>query len=557
MTKPDIILAINDGHDANCTLADGENILLSSSRERFTRCKFQGGYPGEIINYIKNEYGIKKEDISQVIFTNRLNFVHRFFSKTFHAYYHDYFSTAQALYLFYQHFFRKIPLYQEFMDILSRQAYRGRFKGMIFLDHHLCHAASAYYYSGIQKALVITADNIGDGLSASVYRGIGDKLEIIKPVGCLQSPGQFYGEITQLLGFDPLKHAGKTTGLAAGGDPLRLYPLMEMLFYLSRDHERMHIRSVLNPWKKKWIKKKLDGYSREDIAAAAQKRLEDCFVDFIRAYINKTGIRDIVVSGGVFGNVKLNQHIFELPEVNQLYVHPGMSDCGLSMGALACYWMFYKKKNPEFLRSVYLGPEPGPIPGDMIDRSRYRVSECGDLTGGIAERLSRGRIVAICRGRMEYGPRALGNRSILYNPADKSVNDWLNQKLKRSEFMPFAPVVLDEDMNDLFWAKNGGCLSDRFMTITYTAKPVMKQKAPAVVHTDNTARPQVLRRADNEFFYDIIKKYREITGIPCLLNTSFNMHEEPIVMTAGDAYRAWVQADLDVLVINNLIIEKK
>ncbi len=557
MTDPAIILSINDGHDANCTLAEGDRILLSTSRERFTRYKFQGGYPLEIIEYIRKNLGLSLDDIDQIIFTNRLNFVHRFFSKTFHAYYHDYFSLSQKLYLLYQDFFRRIPCYQNFMDMISRQAYRKHFRKIIFLDHHLSHAAAAYYYSGLQKALIITADNIGDGLSASVYKGCDGRMSLIKPIGCLQSPGQFYGEITQILGFDPLKHAGKTTGLAANGDPAKLYHVMEKLFYLSNNKESMHIKSIINPFKKSWIKKKLEGYSREDIAAAAQKRLEDCFIEFIKSYVRKSNIHDIVVSGGVFGNVKLNQHIFELPEVDNLYVHPGMSDCGLSMGATAYYWMEKKGKKPLFLDNIYLGPEPGNIPEDLIDREKYSIKEFHELEREIALRLAQGKIIAICRGRMEYGPRALGNRSIIYNPLDKSVNDWLNKKLNRSEFMPFAPTILYEDIDRLFSIKNGGCLSDRFMTITYSAKDIMRDKAPAVIHTDNTARPQVLRRSDNRFFYDIIKTYKDLTGIPCVLNTSFNLHEEPIVMTGNDACRAFIQADLDVLVLNNLIIEKK
>lgn len=561
MDKPFYILAINDGHDANCTLATKDGIILSASRERFSRKKFQGGFPCEIISFIKENHGISLSDIGQIIFSNRLNFVHRYFSKTFQSYYHDYFSISQKLYLLYQHLFRNVPYYANIMDFISSMTYKKLSDKVLFYDHHLCHAASAFFYSGLKRALVITADNIGDGLSASIYSGDKHKLSLVKAIGCLRSPGQFYGEITQIIGYDPLKHAGKTTGLAANGDPAVLYPLMEKLFYLSKNKGSFGIKSVLNPLKVAWMKKKLEGRKKEDIAAAAQKRLEDVFKELIRFYIEKTRIRDIVVSGGVFGNVKLNQHVFEMPEVENLYVHPGMSDCGLSMGALACYYMDRFNHVPSFLNNIYLGPKPGEIDKGLLDLKRYSIRDykqsSEELCLEIANCLKKGKIIALCRDKMEYGPRALGNRSIIYNPLDRSVNDWLNKKLKRSEFMPFAPSVIHEDVNDLFYIKNSGCLSDRFMTITYNVRPVMKEKAPAVVHVDNTARPQVLHKGDNEFYYNIIKYYKDLSNVPCILNTSFNMHEEPIVMTSFDAIRAFVSADLDVLVLNDSLIEKK
>ena len=556
MHTPETILAINDGHDANVTLARGDDILLSASRERFSRKKFQGGFPVEIMRYMRSEMGVSPQAIDRIIFTNRLNFVHRFFPSHFQYYQHDYFSKAQVAYLLYQDLFRRIPGVRGLCNWAGRIKYRGYFKRKpLFIDHHLAHALSAYYFSGIHHALIVTADNLGDGLAATVYLGKEQRVQRLKGIGCLHSPGQFYGEMTQLIGFDPLKHAGKTTGLAARGDWRKYYALMEQLF-AARGNGNLHMAPVYRPFRGARLKRQLKGARIEDIAAAAQKRLEDVMLAFVRHFLAATGARALVLAGGVFANVRLNQVLAEQTDIDAIYIHPGMTDAGLSMGAYAWYRVCRQGRLPAFLPHVYLGPAPGPL-AEHPAAQRYRITQPQNLPLAIAQCLQQGKVVAVCRGAMEYGPRALGNRSILFRPDDPSVNDWLNHKLKRTEFMPFAPTLLAEDADELLFANKATALSDRFMTITFRTRPLLQQKAPAIIHLDGTVRPQVLRRQDNPFYYQVIETFKRLTGIPCVLNTSFNMHEEPIVMTADDALRAFEQAQLDVLVVNDCLVSRK
>jgi carbamoyltransferase len=230
-----------------------------------------------------------------------------------------------------------------------------------------------------------------------------------------------------------------------------------------------------------------------------------------------------------------------------------MSDCGMGIGAaLAVYYDREPrpKTDTRCLEVVYLGPEypEAEILAALRD-SAVDFTRPEDLEAEVAELLSQGAVVARYDGRMEYGPRALGNRTIMYQPTDRSVNDWLNQALKRTEFMPFAPAVLEDAAGRCFLNVDGAERTARFMTITFQCTEWMKEKCPGVVHVDGTARPQLVRREDNPGFYRIIEEYGAITGIPVIINTSFNLHEEPIVCTPSDAVRAFSIGHLDYLAI--------
>jgi carbamoyltransferase len=259
----------------------------------------------------------------------------------------------------------------------------------------------------------------------------------------------------------------------------------------------------------------------------------------------------------LFSNVRINQKVHEMPEVERCFVHPGMSDCGMGVGAaLAAYYDRDPRPwvNTRCLEDVYLGPAysdreiEAALAGADVD-----FWQPNDLEGDIARLLAQGAVVAHFDGRMEYGPRALGNRSILYQPTDPSVNDWLNEALVRTEFMPFAPSTLAEEADRCFRGVAGAERTARFMTITFDCTEWMKQRCPGVVHVDGTARPQLVRREDNPRYYRIIEAYRQLTGLPSIINTSFNMHEEPIVCSPEDAIRAFKLGHLDYLAIGGFL----
>tara|TARA_B100000212_G_C27375991_1_gene534745 strand:- start:1873 stop:2976 length:1104 start_codon:yes stop_codon:yes gene_type:complete len=359
--------------------------------------------------------------------------------------------------------------------------------------------------------------------------------------------GLFYGAATKALGFTPGKHEGKVTGLAAyeSPDSNSLKLCRSLAKFRNMSYYAPH---VIGAYPK--IVKCLKKVGAKPFAASFQKVLEEVVCEFIESWVKETGIKKIGLAGGVFGNVKLNQKIHELDIVDEIFVFPHMADGGLGYGAAmdTIEW----KSRP--IKNVYLGPD---FSDDQIKealiKNKLVFTRPDDPASVIADCLIEGLVVSRFGGRMEFGPRALGNRSILYRPDKPEVNDWLNKALKRNEFMPFAPVTLYEHANDCYIGLSGAERSAEYMTITFECTEKMKRNSPAVVHVDGTARPQLIKREQNPFYYDIVKNFYIKTGIPSIVNTSFNMHEEPIVCTPEDAIRSFTLGNIDVLSIGPFI----
>jgi carbamoyltransferase len=428
-----------------------------------------------------------------------------------------------------------------------------------FHDHHHCHATGAYFTSGLEEALVVTLDGGGDGLSGTVYFARNGELRRLTSVSSFHSLGNFYSYVTGICGFKAERHEGKVTGLAAHGEPRYAETLRQLVGYEEPGRIRyrvpMYHRSAL-----RIISERLPSdFDRADLAASVQLVLEEIVQAFVGYWLKRTGLRDLAAAGGVFANVKLNQRLHELPEVDRLFVHPGMDDGGLALGgALALELETRKGSAPELvstLPDVYLGPA---FDDSEIERevggAGFEVWRAANVHETIAQLLAEGHVVARFHGRMEYGPRALGHRSILYRPDDPSVNDWLNERLSRTEFMPFAPATLSDHVSSCYRNFAGAEDTARFMTITFDCTPEMRAKSPGVVHVDGTARPQIVDAATAPDFHRILEAYRRRTGNPSLVNTSFNIHEEPIVCTPGDALRAFEQGHLDYLAMGDFVI---
>jgi carbamoyltransferase len=425
-----------------------------------------------------------------------------------------------------------------------------------FLDHHLCHAASAYFTSGFEEATVITQDGAGDGKCSRVYAVRQGRFKLLQSLDSYDSVGNYYSYVTHLCGFQAHKHEGKITGLAAHGEPEYLEILKRFVAFDGpgiRNTGRCFDHSAIAK-----LEKALPaGFDAANLSASVQALLEESLADYSDHWLKVSGLPDVALAGGVFANVKLNQRINEIERSRRIFVHPGMADDGLAVGAalfLCCVKGGYRHQ--PVIDHVYLGGEPGSAEARRAaDRAGLRYVELGArLPAVVAELLARGKIVARCAGRMEYGPRALGNRTIMYQTTDPSVNKWLNAQLRRTEFMPFAPVTLWEHRHECYRDIGGAEQAARFMTITFDCRPSMRAASPAVCHVDNTARPQLIRREDNPDYYDIVKAYHKLTGIPSLVNTSFNMHEEPIVNTAEQALQAFLESELDALILGDLLV---
>jgi carbamoyltransferase len=410
-------------------------------------------------------------------------------------------------------------------------------------EHHLSHAANAYLASGFPRALIVTIDGYGSGLAGSVSLGENGKLTRLHNQRFPHSLGVFYEMVTSSLGFHPDRHAGKIVGLAAWGDPKVLSPVL--LDRIEQKDGDFRILDNLNIYFSRHLSTR---FPKIDLAAAWQHVLEVVAVNFVRHWVRKTGCNHVVLSGGVTANVKMNQRVHEIEEVESTFVYPNMGDGGCGTGLALLWSLNGRLRDP--IRDVYLGPSYTAAQiREELDRNGLRYDTPANLKGEIARRIHAGEVIGRYDGRMEYGPRALGNRSILYHAREPDVNQWLNHRLGRTEFMPFAPVTLWEAREKCYVNLPGAEHTAEFMTMTFDCTDWMRKNCPAAVHVDGTARPQLVRREINPDYHDILREYEKLSGIPCLINTSFNMHEEPIVCSPSDAVRAFLLGNLDGLAI--------
>jgi len=443
------------------------------------------------------------------------------------------------------------------------------------VDHHTCHAASAYYPSGFDEAEVVTVDGVGDTYSSRFFRGKGGRLEPRAVHFHTAFPlGHNYEFVTALLGFHPHRHAGKVTGLAGHGrvEP-RLVAKMDAwtdeiwsagrgrpyFFMLHSQHGSTEgdadfaaaVREL-----RETRQKRFGDWSDAELAAAIQHILEREVARLIAANVPRIEGQPIALAGGVFANVKLNKLVKEMG-FGKIFVQPAMGDCGLAFGGPL---FELARQNgglaPYRLEHVYLGPSYDDAAIERALRAANLPARRYDaVEPEIARLLADGRVVARFDGRMEFGPRALGNRSILYHCSDPNVNEWLNKRLERTEFMPFAPATLEDEAEASFPGLAGAEHAAEFMTIIFDCSEEFRNSCPAAVHVDGTARPQLVREATNPSFHRVLEEYRRLTGVGTVVNTSFNMHEEPIVCSPEDAVRAFLLGHLDYLAIGSYLVE--
>ena len=418
------------------------------------------------------------------------------------------------------------------------------------VEHHTSHAANAFFTSGFDDAIVATLDAYGSGLCGSISLGRDGTLKRLHALPYPHSLGTFYESVTSALGFRPCRHEGKIVGLAAYGDPSILEDVL--LARVTQTPGDFRILEINNPYFARHLAARIP---KIDVAAAYQRVLEIVAAAYVRHYVEQTGVRNVVLSGGVFANVKLNQRIFEIPGVERVFVHPNMGDGGCGTGAGLLQYAGHDRLHDP-IRDVFLGPcfTDARIV-DALQRAQLPYTRYRPVEPKVAQLIAAGKVVARFTGRMEYGPRALGNRSILYHAKEPAVNQWLNQRLGRTEFMPFAPATLYERRHECYKDVKGAEHAAQFMTLTFDCTTAMRNDSPAAVHVDGTARPQLVTAEGNPSFHRVLTEYERLTGIPSVINTSFNMHEEPIVCTPEDAVRAFLQGHLDYLAIGDFLVE--
>jgi carbamoyltransferase len=558
-----LILGVHSGyHDACAALYDDYKLVAAVAQERMTRRKIDGGrVPTESIDECLAIAGTKRSDVGALVL-GRAAFPARFYS-------HLPFDRALEARL------RRL-VGKEKHKSMERECVRygrsdsgamfraGDFLGALelkpgipvrFFNHHEAHALPTLFHTDWDKALLYTADGGGDNVQYShrifadgkIATLFGGDEELARPMR-IDSVGLAYGYATQALGFRINRHEGKTTGLAAWGAP-KFYDAIAAHFRVDGAGAITSDFSD-NPAMRQFLFDLFKGAKREDVAASIQRFLEEFVIKAVARLLEKSGARKLGLAGGVFANVRLNQRLAEELPVDEVFVYPAMSDQGLAAGGVLKFLLerdgletWLKRRYP--LETLYYGRDFG----DGIDKVLGAAPGIAQMPGApveiAAELIAKGGIVAIYTKGMEYGPRALGARSILATPSDAAINDTLNKRLERSEFMPFAPVVAEEDAETVFKLGRAKAYAARFMTITAHVQPGWKERIPAVVHVDGTARPQTIRRAWNPLYYDILKSFERRTGLPILINTSFNVHEEPIINRPEECLRALADGRID------------
>ncbi len=557
-----ILLGIFDGaHDTGAGVVCDGRVLAAVNEERLSRVKMQGSFPARAIPAALDAAGVRPQDVDAIALAGVL---------TPQLYFRAFRWLQRRCRLEEGLFYSPRPDWRarvaDFIQFRSGvtewrpESWIGRMekrliapivrrdfppelkqKPIRIVDHHDAHAACAYFCSGFDPCLCVTADGVGDGASFCIYRGQGRRLRRLHAVGPRHSIPVFYALVTAHLGFIPFRDEGKVLGLSARGRAERVDLPFPIELTPAGLRGRLRFGQAARPFLRR-----LERYAREDVAAWLQRHTERLVAAAVAQWAERTGLRRLALAGGLFANVRLNQLLWRLPQIDEIYVFPHMGDGGLAVGAA----LAEARPEPEFMEHVFLGPEFG-------EREIERALQAGglpyerpsDLERAVVERLAAGRAVARFDGRMEYGPRALGHRSILASAEDPAVCDRLNAALGRSPFMPFAPSTPAEAAAACYEPMAGAARAAAFMTMTFDATPLLRERCPAVVHVDGTARAQIVHQRIDPAFHRILSLYAAATGRPCLLNTSFNMHEEPIVCSPSDAVDSFRRSGLDALSI--------
>lgn len=448
-----------------------------------------------------------------------------------------------------------------------------------YVEHHEAHAACAHRTGEASETVVVTADGVGDDLAVTIGRGRGGLIERHRVMFYPHSFGQFYTACTQVLGFRGGRHEGKITGLAGfGARDDALVSAVESTLRPDGEGFKLHKKFYAEGFPrprlsdlrrlrqgrnaaleidyrnyKPPLKRMLAGHPRENVAWTFQHLLEREMVRVVRPHV-PPGPFHLVLAGGVFANVKLNMAMSRQLNPASIYIYPNMGDGGLAVGAALTVTGSAPRPAPHMYLGTSFSDEE--IAQTLDGYPHLACVRPDDMADVVARALAAQKIVARFAGRMEFGPRALGHRSILYHAGDRTVNAWLNAQLRRTEFMPFAPMCIYEDAREYFELRDGEYRPCEFMTLVVSCTERMRTRCPAAVHVDGTARPQLVRRDLAPGMYAILERYREHTGLSVIINTSFNMHEEPIIRSPDEAVRSFVQSNLHILAIGPYLVSQ-
>jgi len=583
-------------HDSAATILVDGKIIAAAQEERFSRKKHDEGYPFHAIQFVLNYAKISLNDVDQIVFFEKpflkferlLETYVAFAPKGFLS-----FSKAMPVWLRDKLFLKKIL----FKELKKHDQNFNDDKKIFFSDHHLSHAASAFFPSPFEKAIVLTADGVGEWATTTVAIGEGKNLEIKKEIHFPHSLGLLYSAFTYYTGFKVNSGEYKLMGLAPYGTAMYEDKIKNNLIDIKEDgtfhldqayfnyatgltmtNHKFHNLFGQNPRDPK--KEKLTQFHM-DIAASIQKVTEDIMIKILKSLKEEFNIPNLCLAGGVALNCVANGKILKEKIFDRIWVQPAAGDAGGSLGAALALWHIEQNNSrvvslSDDMQGSYLGPEYSQKHiEEQLDRvgAKYKVLDEEDLIERVANDISKGEAIGWFQGRMEFGPRALGNRSILGDPRSEEMQKNLNLKVKyRESFRPFAPSILKENLIEWFdinvdspyMLMVSNIIKDKTIEMNEEQKKlfgidklnIKRSIIPAVTHVDYSARIQTVHKETNEKYFKLIQKFKEKTNCPVIVNTSFNVRGEPIVNTPADAFNCFMGTGMDKLVIGNCYLDK-
>jgi len=581
-------------HDAAAALIKDGKLIAAAEEERFTRVKHDFGFPENAINFCLDYAGISGKDLAYVVF----------YEKPFHKF-------ERILMTTLQNFPKSWKVFREAMltwlgdKLWVKSIIKDKLgvedKKILFGEHHLSHAASAFYPSPFKEAAILTVDGVGEWTTATMGIGKGTDIKLLKEIKFPHSLGLLYSAFTAFLGFKVNNGEYKVMGMSPYGKPRYIDKIYDNLinvasdgsFYLNMDYFTYHYSDertfnskfealfgkprphemnffTSNTRFPSYFGEKPSNYRElcqenehyADIAASIQRVTEEVLLKLVNFLHKETGMKNLCIAGGVGLNSKANGRILREGPFEELFIQPAAGDGGGALGAaLHAYHGLMGKPRSFVLEHAYWGKKYSESEiKEFLDSNNISYEYFSDddkLKDRIVDDLVNGKVVGLFQGRFEWGPRALGNRSILADPRSEEMKDIVNTKIKfREPFRPFAPVILEEKTSDFFYGDNiAKQFTARYMLLVMPLKESKADTINAVNHM-GTGRLQTIREEWNPRYYQIVKKFGEATGVPVLLNTSFNLRGEPIVNTPENAYNTFSKSGIDILVLENFMIRK-
>ena len=552
-------------HDSAAALVRDGQLVAAAQEERFTRRKHDEGFPLHAVRYCLREGGIEVKDLDYVVFYDK-----------------PFLKFERLIFTYFEQFPRGLRSFIEAMPIWMADklwiksvirhelGYGGE---ILFNDHHLSHAASAFLVSPFEEAAILTVDGVGEWSTSTWGVGRGNQIELLYETRFPHSLGLFYSAYTYYLGFKVNSAEYKVMGLAPYGQPRFYDRVRETIDWKPDGSFRLNVEyfDFLHGLRmtSERFHKLFGGPPRRpetrltqrefDIAASVQKVTDEIMVALGRHIREQTGLRYLCLAGGVALNCVANAKVLEEAGFDDVWVQPAAGDAGGAVGAAFYVWNTVLGHERSFvMEHAFWGPEFSEEEcraGLDALSARYRRLDTPELLREVAHLIADNQVVGWFQGRMEFGPRALGSRSILADARDPKMKDTLNMKIKfREGFRPFAPSVLHERSGEFF--EMDGLRRSPFMLFVANVRPD-RRVVPSVTHVDGSSRLQTVERDVNPLYYDLIAEFERQTGVPIIINTSFNVRGEPIVCTPADAYRCFMRTNMDYLVVGPFLLDKR